>query len=336
MINPVLADIWFLLLALELGLFVALDGADLGIGVLSLFVRDQKHRSMMMASIGPVWDANETWLVIAGGTLFGAFPLVYSLALDALYMPIMLMIFGFIFRAVALEFRMHSQKKRFWDIAFGAGSLAAILGQGLAFGGLMSGLKVQDGIFAGGHWDWFNGMSILVAVGVASGYSMMGSSYLIMKTDGKLRERSQSYLIIVSCISFILLVTTTLMFYFLHEPILQKWSSGSQKFYLLALVAMEALVFFMLLKSAFRKKDNRTSHFWSNAVFIITYITLFVWSYPYIIPSTITAKEAAASGSTLTFMIFGVGILIPVILVYNVYVRRVFKGKVNLYGDDIY
>jgi cytochrome d ubiquinol oxidase subunit II len=334
--NSVLPDIWFLLLAVELGLFVSLDGADLGIGVLSLFVRNQRHSSIMMASIGPVWDANETWLVIAGGTLFGAFPMVYGVALNALYMPIMLMLFGFIFRAVALEFRIHSEEKRFWGIAFGVGSLAAIIGQGFAFGGLLSGLKVQDGAFVGGQWDWCNGMSILVAVGVVSGYSMLGSSYLVMKTDGELRERSQLYLIFASCSSFILLIASSLMFFFLHEPVLQKWSSGSQKLYLIFLVLMEALVFSLLIKSAFRRKNDRKPYLLSNAVFIVTYLTLFVWMYPYMIPPTTTAREAAASGLTLTFMIFGVGILIPVILVYNVYVHRVFKGKVNLYGDDIY
>ncbi len=334
--NSFLPNIWFLLLALELGLFVSLDGADLGIGVLSLFVRDQKYNSVMMASIGPVWDANETWLVIAGGTLFGAFPMVYSVALNALYMPIMLMLFGFIFRAVALEFRVHSEKKRFWDISFGAGSLFAIIGQGFAFGGLVSGLKVRDGAFVGGQLDWCNGMSIIVAAGVVFGYSMMGSSYLIMKTDGKLQKQSRSYLIIVSCLSFILLITSSLMFYFLHEPVLQKWSTGSQKLWLILLVLTEALVFFLLIKSTFRRKNDRMPYLWSNVVFIVTYLTLFVWVYPYIVPPTITANEAAASGLTLTFMIFGVGILIPVILVYNVYVHRVFKGKVNLYGDDIY
>lgn len=336
MMNSVLANIWFLLLALELGLFVGLDGADLGIGVLSLFVRDQKHRSLMMASIGPVWDANETWLVIAGGTLFGAFPMVYSTALAALYMPIMLMLFGFIFRAVALEFRIHSEKKRFWDIAFGVGSLSAILGQGFAFGGLLSGLKVRDGVFAGGHWDWFNGMSLLVAVGVVFGYSLMGSSYLIKKTDGRLQERARLYLIIASFSSFFLLIAATSMLFFLHAPMLQRWSSGSHKFYVVLLVLIEVLIFSFLLMSAFRRKNDKMPYFWSNAVFIVTYLILFVWVYPYILPSTVTVKEAAASGLTLTFMIFGVGILIPVILVYNVYVHRVFKGKVNLYGDDMY
>jgi cytochrome d ubiquinol oxidase subunit II len=334
--NSILPNIWFFLLALELGLFISLDGADLGVGVLSLFVPDQKHRSIMMASIGPVWDANETWLVIAGGTLFGAFPLVYSVALNALYMPVMLMLFGFIFRAVALEFRVHAVKKRFWGNAFGSGSLAAIIGQGFAFGGLLSGLKVRNGAFAGGQWDWCNGLSILVALGVVFGYSMMGSSYLIMKTDGKLQIRSQLYLIIASFSSFILLIACSLMFFFLHEPVLQKWSSGSQKFYLLLLVLTEALVFFLLLKSAFRRKNDRRPYLWSNIVFIVTYLTLFIWIYPYIIPPAVAAKEAAASSLTLTFMIFGVGILIPAILVYNVYVHRVFKGKVNLYGDDIY
>jgi cytochrome d ubiquinol oxidase subunit II len=334
--NSVLANVWFLLLALELGLFVSLDGADLGIGILSLFVRDQKHRSMMMASIGPVWDANETWLVIAGGTLFGAFPMVYGTALAALYIPIMLMLFGFIFRAVALEFRIHSEKKRLWDFAFGAGSLLAILGQGFAFGGLLSGIKVQDRAFIGGQWDWINGMSILAAMGALFGYSMMGSSYLVKKTEGKLKERARLQLITASFLSFILLIAATSLFFYLHEPVFQKWSSGSQKFYAGLILFFEVFVFFLLLKSTFRRKSDRAPYLWSNAVFIVTYLSLFVWVYPYIIPSSVTAPEAAASSMTLTFMIFGVGILIPVILVYNVYVHRVFKGKVNLYGDDLY
>lgn len=334
--NVILADIWFLLIALELGLFVILDGADLGVGFLSLFARDQKNCSIMMASIGPVWDANETWLVIAGGTLFGAFPVVYSVALSALYMPVMLMLFGFIFRAVALEFRIYSERKRSWGVVFGLGSLAAILGQGFAFGGFLSGLKVVDGIFIGGPWDWFNGMSILVAVGVVFGYSMMGSAYLIMKTEGSLQRQSQLYLIIASCSSLLLLIGSVLMFSFLHGPVHQKWFSGSQKFALMALVLVEILVFMLLLRSAFRRTNERRPYLWTNAVFILAFLTLFVWIYPYIIPYTVAITEAAASGLTLTFMIFGVGILIPVILIYNVYIHRVFRGKVNLYGDEIY
>lgn len=179
-----LIDIWLVFLGLFLTLYVVLDGFDLGIGVLSLFVREEERKGIMMASLSSVWDANETWLIVLGGALFGAFPGAYGIILNALYLPVIVMIFAFAFRGVAFEFREHSQWRRLWDTAFGLGSLIAALCQGFVLGGLIAGPTVHDGRFAGGPFDWFSPFSVLVAFGVVFGYVLLGAAYLIIKTEG--------------------------------------------------------------------------------------------------------------------------------------------------------
>jgi cytochrome d ubiquinol oxidase subunit II len=185
-----LGNIWFFLIGLMLVLYVVLDGFDLGVGILSLFTSDEEHRGVMMASLGSVWDANETWLVVLGGALFGAFPLVYGLTLHALYIPVMLMIFGLIFRGVAFEFHAHARRKWPWGVAFGAGSLVAAACQGVILGAVIGGLSVHENRFTGGLWDWLHPFPLLVAAGVISGYALLGASFLIVKTTGEIQQRS--------------------------------------------------------------------------------------------------------------------------------------------------
>src|ERR1700745_1805554 len=182
-----LIHVWLAFLGLFLTFYVVLDGFDLGTGVLSLFVRERERRGIMMASLSSVWDANETWLVVLGGALFGAFPIVYGIVLNALYLPVIVMIFALIFRGVAFEFREHS-RQRLWDFAFGMGSLIAALCQGFVLGGLIAGPTVRDGRFAGGPFDWFSPFSVLVALGVVFGYVLLGATYLIVKTEGDAQE----------------------------------------------------------------------------------------------------------------------------------------------------
>ncbi|MFZ2407505.1 MAG: cytochrome d ubiquinol oxidase subunit II, partial [Methylobacter sp.] len=184
-----LANIWFFIIWLIFFLYIVVDGFDLGVGILFLLNRDEKQRTVMMASLGSVWDANETWLVLLIGALFGAFPLVYAIVLHALYIPVMLMIFALIFRGVAFEFRSHAHNKVLWNIAFGGGSLLAAIAQGLAFGGLISGLNVS-GTGLDGGWAWLTPFSLLVAVGVVVGYGLLGATYLIVKTEGELQRIS--------------------------------------------------------------------------------------------------------------------------------------------------
>lgn len=184
-----LPQVWFGILALFLFLYVMLDGFDLGVGILSLTSSDDERRGLLMTSLSNVWDANETWLVLMGGGLFGAFPLAYGTILNALYIPITFMLFGFIFRAVAFEFREQAKRKFFWNIAFGSGSFAAALGQGFALGAVLKGIQVDDaGHFIGTTWDWLNFQSVLVALTLIQGYVLIGSTYLIWKTEGELQQ----------------------------------------------------------------------------------------------------------------------------------------------------
>jgi len=324
--------IWSGILLLEIALYVILDGADLGIGVLSLFAKNEKQRSTMMKSIGPIWDANETWLVIAGGTLFGAFPIAYGIILNALQIPIMLMVFGLIFRAVSFEFREHSDNKHFWSMAFAVGSIIAILGQGFILGGLFSGIKVINGAFAGSPLGWFNPLSILFGLGVALGYTMLGYSFLIRKTKGKLERQEYHQLRIASSIAFAMSIATTILLPFTHDFILNKWSNAASRNILLLFVFLAFTNFILLLRSTTEGKHENTPYTYSIVLFIITLATLLYAVYPYMIPPTTTIFEAASGSSTLSFMLFGISILIPVVLFYNVFVHKLFDGKVDRKG----
>lgn len=261
-----LPELWFFTIALEIGLYLLLDGADLGIGMLSLFSRTEKSRGLMMQVIGPIWDANETWLVIAGGTLFGAFPHAYGIILSALYVPVMILIFGLILRAASFEFYGHSVRKRLWGRLFGLGSFVAAIGQGLLAGGLVSGIAVAGGFFAGDAFDWATPITFALTAGVVAAYLCTGGAYL-------LRRRTSAALVSVRAVARRLLYPVALI----------------------------------LLAAAFAA---------------VTFILL-----PYMVPPSVTIYEAAASHTTLLFMLYGIGPLIPIIFAYNIYLYRVFRDE---------
>lgn len=184
-----LPQVWFFILGLFLFLYVLLDGFDLGVGILSLTASSEERRSILMTSLGNVWDANETWLVLMGGSLFGAFPLAYATILNALYLPAVIMVVGLILRAVSFEFRENANRKLVWNIAFGVGSFLAALGQGFALGSVFEGITVDaQGHFAGTMWDWLTWRSVIVALTLIQGYVLIGSTYLILKTEGELQK----------------------------------------------------------------------------------------------------------------------------------------------------
>jgi cytochrome bd ubiquinol oxidase subunit II len=263
-----LALIWASIIGLILALYVLLDGFDLGIGLLTLFTRNRAERSVMMSGIGPVWGANETWLVLAGAMLFGAFPRIYGVVLNALYLPVLLMLFGLIFRAVSFEFRGHSDRKPLWEFVFGAGSLAAIAGQGFILGGLLGGLRVADGVFAGGPWDWLTPFTGLVAVALAVGDAVLGAAYLLARApQGALRER------------------------------MRRLTFAGAGLMLAALIGIGIAI-------AFLRPDRHG-------------------------PQALSLAAEAADSRTLLFMLGGLGPLIPVMLAYNVYLYRVFRGPIG-------
>ena len=321
-----LSNFWAGLVALMLMLYVILDGFDLGIGILSLFTPAEKGRAVMMKSISAVWDANETWLVLAGGTLFGAFPLVYSIVLNALYIPIMLMLFGFIFRAISFEFRGQSLRKRFWEFCFGLGSLIAAIGQGFVVGALMTGIKTGPSGFEGGHWDWFDFISVLVTIAVVFGYVMIGASYLVTKTQGDIRNFIQKRMTVSAILMFAIITLITISMPLLFEQFARKWIARNTSFAMLALALGAVFAFIMLLVSTIFKKYRWLPFIMSLIIFATAFGGLGLGLYPCLVPPSITIEMAASSSVTLIFMIFGIGLLVPVMLLYNFYLYRVFHG----------
>jgi cytochrome d ubiquinol oxidase subunit II len=323
--------LWYFLLVVTMTLFIILDGADLGIGVLSLNA-DESRRSTMLATIGPLWYANETWLVIGGATLFGAFPLAYGVILSSLYIPAMVLLFGLVFRAVSIEFRSHSEHKRLWGIAFGIGCLLAILGQGFIFGGLLSNLKIEGGSFAGGPWDWFNLTSVIIAVGVLAAYAMMGAAHLVRKTEGVAQIQNRRLVLGSTSVALALFVAIIAMMFLGYTTVSLIWSKPPQ-IYLVPLFLLVVLFgFVMLLIGSRGGRSDRAPYIWAIVVFLSTAAATIAGIFPYFIPFSLSIAQAASPQSSLVFMLFGAGIILPIIIFYNMYVHGVFAGKV--YGDE--
>lgn len=330
-----LPQVWFGILALFLFLYVTLDGFDLGVGILSLTASSEGRRDILMTSLSNVWDANETWLVLMGGALFGAFPLAYGSILNALYIPIFVMVFGFIFRAVAFEFREQADRKFFWNLAFGGGSFLAALGQGFALGAVLAGISVDEaGHFIGGTWDWLNLRSLLVALTLIQGYVLCGSTYLVWKTEGELQKthyetaRIAAWTTLVGAV--LITITTPLLYDYARDRLFHQ-----PQVYVFAMIPLLGISLIALLLRSLARQEERTPFVWTILLFLLTFVGLALIVFPYIIPTQITIYEAAADPSALVFMIIFIGALIPVMLFYNIYQYIVFRGKVTggHYGD---
>jgi cytochrome d ubiquinol oxidase subunit II len=330
-----LPQVWFVILALFLLLYVMLDGFDLGVGILSLTSSDEERRSILMTSLGNIWDANETWLVLMGGALFGAFPLAYGTILHALYIPIFMMIFGLIFRAVAFEFREHSDRKLVWNFAFGAGSFLAALGQGFALGAVIAGIEVDAvGHFVGSMWDWLDWRSLLVALTLIQGYVLIGSTYLILKTEGDLQKthyRTAKLAAVTTLVGAVLITIATPIFY---EAARDRLFSPPLV-YIFAVIPVLGVALVGLLWRSLQREEEVTPFVWTILIFLLTFIGLGLIVFPYIIPTQITIYQAAAAPSALVFMLTFIGVLIPIMLFYNIYNYVVFRGKVasSAYGE---
>ncbi|KAB8334413.1 cytochrome d ubiquinol oxidase subunit II [Scytonema tolypothrichoides VB-61278] len=324
-----LPQVWFVVLALFLLLYVMLDGFDLGVGILSLTSKDEERRGILMTSLSNIWDANETWLVLMGGGLFGAFPLAYGTILNALYIPIFVMIFGFIFRAVAFEFRELSNRKFFWNFAFGAGSFVAALGQGFALGAVLKGIAVDEtGHFIGTSWDWLSWQSVLVALTLIQAYVLIGSTYLVWKTTGELQTthyKTAKIAAWTTLIGAIFITIATPIFYesartrLFQQPLV----------YIFAVIPILGVLLIWQLLQSLNRQEERAPFLWTILLFVLTFFGLGLIVFPYIIPVKITIYEASADPSSLVIMIIFIGFLIPVMLFYNLYQYIVFRGKVT-------
>lgn len=326
-----LANAWLLIIGFFLLYYAVTDGFDLGVGILCLFFGKARERQLMVQSLTNIWHTNQTWLVIVGGVLFGAFPMFYSVMFSALYIPAVLMILGLIFRGIAFDFSENSRSRRFWNLNFGLGSLTAALAQGFALGGLLSGISVKDGRFVGGVWDWLTPLTFLVTLGVVVGYLMLGANYLIFKTEGDLQRRSFRLSFVFSVSTLILSASVYFWINLMYPHAGHKWISTPDVYYMIVAPLLTTLGFFMVFRSLYKRKEGAPL-LWNAITVALGFIGLSVSLYPHMIPhivSPVTVQQAAASPSTLIFMFVVTGVLIPVILVYTLYTYQVFRGKVT-------
>ncbi|MCL4501896.1 MAG: cytochrome d ubiquinol oxidase subunit II [Deltaproteobacteria bacterium] len=323
-----LADVWFALLGFILFLALASDGWDLGIGILSLFCRHEGRREIMLNSIGPSWHANLTWLVILGGLLFGAFPLAYSVILSALYIPLVLMLWGLIFRGVSLDFRGEARNRRLWNLGSGLGSLLTALAQGFILGALVSGLRVEGRAFAGGVWDWLNPLAALVALGVLFAYLLLGATYLILKSGGEVQETAYRQAQVAAW--SLLIVSFGLGFWGIYKyPFLSRNWLVSPSAWLTTFPVIVAAFAFVMLLASLLKADDRAPFTWSLAIFFCSFLAMAASLHPYIIPPAITVSEAGAPPLILAVMLAVTLVILPVMLIYNGYQYLVFGGKTS-------
>jgi cytochrome d ubiquinol oxidase subunit II len=324
--------IWAFIIAFAVFVYIVMDGFDLGLGMLFPMFPRKADRDVIMNSVAPVWDGNETWLVLGGGGLMAAFPLAYAVLMPAIYTPIVAMLLGLVFRGVAFEFRWRSQRERnLWDIAFFGGSLVAALAQGIALGAILQGVHVEGRQYAGGWWDWLTPFSLLTGVAVVIGYCLLGATWLVMKTEGELREEAYrlSWWLLFAMLGAIAAVSLATPFLSIHYA--QRWFAWPSMILTAPVPIAVAAVTVLLLRSLANRQDYRP-FFLSLALFALSYAGLGISMWPYIVPQSITIWQAASPKDSQLFMLFGVAILIPLILGYTAWAYYVFRGKVRPEG----
>lgn len=321
--------IWAGLIAFAVLAYIVLDGFDLGIGILFPWGRTEEHRDQMMNTVAPVWDGNETWLVLGGGGLFAVFPLAYAVIMPALYAPIIIMLLALVFRGVAFEFRWKSHARKYlWDWAFAGGSTVATFAQGVALGALVQGIPVANRAYAGGWWDWLTPFSLLTGFALVVGYALLGATWLILKTDDDVQRlaRKAAFGLALALLGLIGLVS--LLTPFLNAHFMQKWFAWPAMAFV-APVPLLVLVCAYALFKGLAEKSNLMPFLAAQGLFALSYIGLLISFFPYIVPSSLTLWQAAAPDNSLRFLLVGAVVLIPIILAYTAYAYWVFRGKVQ-------
>lgn len=327
-IAPWLPWIWAALMGVAVAFYVILDGFDLGIGVLFPFAKNDAERDRMLASIAPFWDGNETWLVLGGAGLLVAFPRAYSIIMPAFYLPLIIMLLALVFRGVTFEFRAIAHHKPFWNVAFAAGSTLAGFCQGLVLGGLVQGVKIENGVYAGGPFDWATPFGLLCGFGVVAGYALLGACWLMLKTDGDMAARAAEKAKVLLIAVLVFMAAVSLYTPLTVPRIAQRWFTMPNLLYLAPLPIVTALVAFADWRWIEARHDV-APFLASIALFLLGYLGLVISTVPYIVPPTLTIRDAAAAPSSQLFMLIGTLILLPMILGYTALTYWLFRGKVR-------
>jgi cytochrome d ubiquinol oxidase subunit II len=320
--------IWAGLIGTAVALYVVLDGFDLGVGILFPFARNERERDQMMRSIAPFWDGNETWLVLGGGGLWVAFPQAYAIIMPALYIPVIVMLLALIFRGVSFEFRTVSRSKTWLNVAFASGSTIAAFSQGVVLGGLIQGIQVRDGQFAGGPLDWATPFAFLCGAALIAGYGLLGATWLNMKTTGPVAERArgQAKILLLAVLAFMAAVS---LWTPLTEPrIAERWFSLPNFYYLWPVPAVTALLAFGLWRWISKGTDV-LPFFAAIGLFLLGYLGLVISNFPYLVPPALTVWDTAAAPESQMFMLIGTLALLPIVLGYIAFVYWLFRGKVR-------
>ena len=324
-----LVPVWTLVLAVGVFLYVLLDGFDLGVGILYGFAPDRHSRNLVMNSIAPVWDGNETWLILGGVALLAAFPLAFAIILPAVYFPMILMLLALVFRGVAFEFRFRDAERRtFWDHAFCYGSALGAFAQGVVLGAFIQGFEVDGRHFAGGSFDCFTPFSILTGVALMFGYALLGAGWLVLKTEGPLQAMARRLGRYAFLGVLVAVVAVSLWTPFVHPAIAERWFSWPNIAFLAPVPIVTALVALAEWR-ALSGRSEAAPFVWAVVLFVMSYLGIAISLFPMIVPYKYTIWDAASSEATQAFLLIGVLILLPVILLYTAWSYWVFRGKVR-------
>ena len=328
-----LTVIWAFIIAFAVFAYVVMDGFDFGIGILFPTFRVGKGRNRAMNSIAPVWDGNETWLVLGGGGLFAAFPLAYAVILPATYPLIIAMLLGLVFRGVAFEYRWRDPAhEKFWDAAFFGGSVVAAMAQGMTLGALLQGIEVEGRAYAGSWWDWLTPYTFLTGLGTVAGYALLGSTWLIWKLDGGVQAHARYVALRAAIATIVLMGAVSLYNITMNAEYAAHWLAVPQIYYAAPVPVITGLVAIALIRAI--RGDAHSAPFWlALALFFLGMAGLGVTIWPNVVPPGITIWDAAAPKRSQVFMLIGVAITLPLIIGYTAWAYWVFRGKV---GDEGY
>ncbi|KRP45324.1 cytochrome bd-I ubiquinol oxidase subunit 2 apoprotein [Pseudomonas libanensis] len=328
-----LSLIWGVIIAFGVMMYVIMDGFDLGLGILFPLIPDEQERDVMMNTVAPVWDGNETWLVLGGAALYGAFPLAYSVILEALYLPLIFMLAGLIFRGVAFEFRFKAspQKRHIWDMAFIGGSFLATFCQGVVIGTYIAGIPVVNRQFAGGNLDWLSPFPLFCGVGLVVAYALLGSTWLLVKTEGMLESRMRLFSRYLAFGLMAVVAVLCVWTPWLHPEIALRWFAQAHIVVFGGLMLLAVLALVGLLKTL-RQHHSHWPFVFTLVLVFLGYIGLAFSIWPNIVPPSISLWEAASPPSSQLFILIGTLFILPIILMYTCWSYYVFRGKVRI-GD---
>ena len=322
--------IWTGITGFAVFMYVLMDGFDLGVGILFPFAPGgDRDRDVMMNTVAPIWDGNETWLILGAAGLFAGFPLAYSILLPALYLPVLLMLIALIFRGVAFEFRFKAERSRpWWNLSFHAGSLFATFAQGLVLGAFIQGIPVEGRDYAGGLWDWFSPFTLLTGVALIAGYALLGCTWLIMKTEGPLQAWCYKLAPFILVAVMVFVGAVSIWTPLTQPAIAERWFSVPNFYYLSQVPLITGITAAALVWAIWKRKEVQP-FLLTMALFLLSYLGLAISLWPNIVPPEVTIWEAAAPPESQKFLLVGLVFLIPTVLAYTAFTYWVFRGKVR-------